>query len=67
MFRKFISSPMGLGETKIKWFKMKEAEKFLDEVSFEIGEQFIWEKIFLVTVVDIAEPEVKLEFKKFKF
>jgi hypothetical protein len=67
MFRKTISSPMGLGETKTKWFYMKEAEEFLDEVSFEIGKQFIWKKIFLVTVVDIAEPEVKLKFMKFKF
>jgi len=67
MFEKLISSPMGLGETKTKWFHMKEAEELLDEVSFGIGEQFIWKKILLVTVVDIAEPEVKLKFMKFKF
>ena len=68
MFRKTISSPMGLGETKTGWFHMKDAAKFLKgEISFEIGKEFVWEKMFLIKIIDIQEPEVKLSFMKFKF
>jgi len=68
MFKKLISSPMGLGETKTGWFYMKDAAKFLKgEVSFEIGKEYVWGKMFLVKIIDIQEPEVKLSFMKFKF
>jgi hypothetical protein len=62
MLKDFITSPMGLGEVKIKWIPIKEWRK----PPFN-GDQSGTFNGFWFEVVKICEPEVLLKITRYKF
>jgi hypothetical protein len=61
MLKDFITSPMGLGEAKIKWIPIKEWHKSLNgDLSGIIGN-------FRFEIIEICEPEVLIKITRYAF
>jgi len=62
----FIVSPIGLGETKTKWVPLKSLKSLYDSLELYEGHTEIVMGDFVLRVLQIEEPEIKIQVTRWR-